>query len=62
MPDEKPKHEAENKAGEPGASYSKKIRFYSTFEEMNEADYKVRAETAPIDHLRNTIQLIIRTY
>ncbi len=57
----KPKEE--NKAEEPSSDYGdKSLRFFKSFEEMNDADYKERAETSPIDHLKYTVQLKIRTY
>lgn len=56
------KEEDKNKAEEPAASYYHKLRIFSSFEEANEADYKERAEIPPIQHLKDTVQLIIRMY
>jgi hypothetical protein len=41
---------------------NKKIKFFSSFEEINEADAKERANISPEQHLINTTQRIKNMY
>ena len=52
------------KVNEPEAIYSKKptLRFFSSFEEMNEADAKEMAALSPLESLIQTTALIERLY
>lgn len=51
---------------EPAVSYQKggdkSLRFFSSFEEMNEADAKEMAQNTPIENLRNVTEYISQCY
>jgi hypothetical protein len=54
----------EDELNKPKATYQKKlqIRPFNSFEEMNEADAKERANISPEQHLINTTQRIKNMY
>jgi pyruvate dehydrogenase complex dehydrogenase (E1) component len=60
----KTKPENKNNSNTPVAPYQKKqrIRFFSSFEEMDEADAKEMATLSPKEHLQNTTSLIKRIF
>ncbi|MFZ1800782.1 MAG: hypothetical protein WAU24_13030 [Chitinophagaceae bacterium] len=51
------------KLNEPIPKYGKEnIQHFSSFEEMNEADAKSAADIHPLEHLKNTVDLIKGIY
>ena len=48
---------------EPVATYeTKRLHFFNSFEEMEEADARQMASINPLDHLKNVTELIKRIY
>lgn len=55
-----------NEANEPIGTYrhesGRSLRFFHSFEEMNEADAEDAAATSPLDRLSNVTRLIMNQY
>lgn len=62
MKKEKENKEEESKAEEPVFPYGNTIRFFSSFEEMNEADDKEMASLSPTQHLQHITEYIMHVY
>ncbi len=62
--EDKEKAKDVSESNEPEAVYSKKrsLRFFSSFEEMNDADAKEIAALTPLESLMHTTALIERLY
>ncbi len=51
-----------NQAGEPQPGYSKKIRFFTSFEEMNESDLYEMASSTPVQRLQRVTGMIMAMF
>lgn len=55
--------EEKDKVEEPETTYQyKTIRFFSSFEEENEATAKMNAEISPVEHLQNVTGMVQQLY
>lgn len=62
MKKKKENKDEEGKAEEPAFPYGNTIRFFSSFEEMNEADAMEMAQLSPEQHLNHATDLIERAF